>query len=96
MLHANSVTGIYVTFSQGNRLAYTNGTNTYSNADLQLDLGVGKAYPFSDTFTPRTWNGTIIYDVATAVPFEFSPALGLGVLGGLFAAKKLTKKLLKK
>jgi hypothetical protein len=32
----------------------------------------------------------------TPVPFEFSPALGLGVLGGLFAAKKLSSKLLKK
>jgi hypothetical protein len=33
---------------------------------------------------------------ATPVPFEFSPALGLGVLGGLFAAKKLSSKFLKK
>jgi hypothetical protein len=32
----------------------------------------------------------------TPIPFEFSPALGLGVLGGLFAAKKLSSKLLKK
>jgi hypothetical protein len=29
---------------------------------------------------------------ATPVPFEFSPALGLGVLGGLFAVKKFVKR----
>ena len=28
------------------------------------------------------------FSAATPVPFEFSPALGLGVLGGLWAAKK--------
>jgi hypothetical protein len=32
------------------------------------------------------------FSSATPVPFEFSPALGLGVLGGLFALKKLVKK----
>ena len=33
------------------------------------------------------------FSAVTPVPFEFSPALGLGVLGGLWAAKKfLTKK----
>ena len=32
------------------------------------------------------------FSSATPVPFEFSPALGLGVLGGLFVLKKLVKK----
>ena len=32
----------------------------------------------------------------TPVPFEFSPALGLGVLGGLFATKKLIQNYAKK
>lgn len=44
--------------------------------------------------------GNLLDDVSvtavTPVPFEFSPALGIGVLGGLFAAKKLSSKLLKK
>ena len=96
ILPASSITGIYVTFNAGNRLAYTNGTNTFSNADLQLDLGIGKSYPFGVTNLSRTWNGSIIYDVATPVPFESTPGLGLGVLGGLFAAKNLMSKFLKK
>ncbi|AFY74520.1 hypothetical protein Syn7502_02549 [Synechococcus sp. PCC 7502] len=32
----------------------------------------------------------------TPVPFEFNPVLGLGILGGLFIAKKISGKLLKK
>jgi hypothetical protein len=32
------------------------------------------------------------FSAATPVPFEFSPALGLGVLGGLFALKRFVKK----
>jgi hypothetical protein len=30
---------------------------------IRLDLGVGKSYPFGSTFNPRTWNGTVYYDV---------------------------------
>lgn len=43
-------------------------------------------------------NVNILDDVSvTAVtPFEFSPALGLGILSGLFVARKLSSKLLKK
>jgi chitinase len=37
-----------------------------------------------------------VTDAPTAVPFDFSPNLGIGVLGGLYAAKKLSKKFLKK
>jgi hypothetical protein len=102
ILLANSTTGIYVTYdpsvSTGNFLNYTVGLNSYSNSDLQLNLGVGKGPNtlFAATsIARRTWNGTIIYDIVP-VPFEFSPALGLGVLGGLFVAKKLSSKLLKK
>jgi hypothetical protein len=94
-LPASSVTGIYVTFGGRNSLATTNGTRTFANADLQLDLGVGKGGFFGATDASRTWNGTIIYDVIP-VPFEFSPALGIAVFGGLFAAKKLSSKYFKK
>jgi hypothetical protein len=42
---------------------YTNGANTYSNADLSLTTNVGKGSGFGgSTFTPREWNGTIYYD----------------------------------
>ena len=85
-LSANSITGIYVTFNDplnasSNRMNYTNGSNVYSNADLELSLGVGKSYPFDSTFSPRTWNGIIHYDVVNAVPEPSTFAL-LGI-GGL-------------
>ncbi|MCA9472210.1 MAG: PEP-CTERM sorting domain-containing protein [Nitrospirales bacterium] len=66
-LLANSVTGIYITTTgqdNGNPfMLYTNGSNTFANADLQLNLGVGKEALFGRTFSPRTWNGTINYTV---------------------------------
>ncbi|TVS19950.1 MAG: hypothetical protein EA424_06450, partial [Planctomycetaceae bacterium] len=63
VLEANAVTGLYVT-AVGASLRYTNGSATYNNDDLQLDLGVGKSYPFGSTFSPRIWNGTIYYEAA--------------------------------
>lgn len=53
-------------FAQG----YTNGANVYSNSDVQLTLGASTS---SQLFgpavnTPRTWNGTIYYDAASAIP----------------------------
>lgn len=57
--------GFYVTVSNypAAAMAYTNGSNVISNADLSLTLGVGKGNPdfTGATFTPRTWNGTIYY-----------------------------------
>ncbi|MCA9239620.1 MAG: hypothetical protein KDA37_05450 [Planctomycetales bacterium] len=45
---------------------YTDGNSTYSNSDVQLDLGAGIWGDFGsiDVFSPRTWNGTIYYNVA--------------------------------
>lgn len=82
LLAANSLTGFYITFagqtnSPRNALAYTTGSNTYSNTDLSLSLGVGKGGTFGPTFTPRTWNGTINYEVQP-VP---TPALLPGLIG---------------
>lgn len=71
----------YVTTTTTGTLNYTNGTTVgallNSNADLQLFEGVGKSYPFGATFTPRVFNGRIIYGTASgscvsprvAVPF---------------------------
>lgn len=76
--------GIYFTTTTGNpAIAYTNGANSYSNADLRLDAGVGRSYPFGSTFTPRTWNGTVYYSV---IPAPASLAL-LGI-GGLIAGRR--------
>ncbi|MHC4854044.1 MAG: PKD domain-containing protein, partial [Planctomycetota bacterium] len=56
--------GMCVQYTIGG-MAYTNGTatnNTYSNADLTLNLGLSRAGLFSGTTNnPRIWNGTICY-----------------------------------
>ena len=58
----------YVT-STVTTLNYTNGTVVgavlNSNADLQVFEGVGKSYPFGATFTPRNFNGRIIYSTGS-------------------------------
>ena len=55
------------------------------------------------TFRIRQPSSTLItldnvrldFTTATPVPFEFSPAVGIGVLGGLWAGRKILKKSLK-
>lgn len=59
--------GIYVDFTSygsGTTCRYTNGQNTYSNADLSLTTHFGKGTPAftGSTFSPREWNGTMYYD----------------------------------
>ena len=44
------------------------------------------------TFNTGSITGAGNATLVTPVPFEFSPVLGLGVLGGLFATKKLIQK----
>lgn len=71
---ANTTYGIYVQFYA----EYTNGNNTFSNADLTFQGGVGLCDPFGGINDPRTWNGVIYYDVVgTDVEYEWSPAIGL-------------------
>lgn len=58
--------GLYVTISSGAALRYTNGTTAGAvftqDGNLQIKEGIGVAYPFGDTFTPRVWNGRVLYD----------------------------------
>lgn len=57
---------------------YTNGSNTYSNADMSLSSGAATNGLFGPVeFSPRTWNGTVHY---AAVPEPGSLALALGAL----------------
>ena len=64
-------------------MLYTNGANVVSNTEVQLTLGAAKGNPdfTGTTFTPRSWNGTVYYDImagatptptatATATPTE--------------------------
>jgi hypothetical protein len=51
-------------------LRYTNGTGAnqfFSNADLSMTLGTASNVPFTaGIFSPRVWNGTLLYDVGTS------------------------------
>ena len=98
-LPANTTTGLYVLFqgqpnsafvpgSKTNILAYTNGSNTYSNADISLSLGTGNRGTFGTSFSSRTWDGTIYY---TAVP-EPSELLGILTFGLISAGYLLKRK----
>ena len=90
ILSANSLTGFYITFADGQAgIQYTNGANTYSNAEIKIQTGVGKGGVFGSTFSPRTWNGTINY---TSVP-EPASVLGLLAVGTLGAGSTLKRKL---
>ena len=68
----------------------TPGVTVVAAADgLTLLSGTGKAYPFGASFVPRSFNGTIHYDVVIpAVPIltnsaMFALIVGIGLFGGL-------------
>jgi hypothetical protein len=60
---------------------------------------VNNGYQFSND-NGSTYSSSAIFNSfqieVTPVPFEFNPALGLGIVGSLVAAKKLIKRLVKK
>jgi len=63
---------------------YTNGTNVYSNGDLQITTGASTTELFAQFVnSPRTWNGTLYYDAGmSSVPEPATVALsGLGLVG---------------
>jgi len=86
------------------------GNNDFPEVGLSgfngVNLTAGTNYFFVTTGFANTDFGTFSNDIngvgnvtlgaVQPVPFEFSPALGLGVLGGLLVAKKLSSKVLKK
>lgn len=90
-LPSQSTVGIYLFFSNNVGINYNNGDIPASNSDLSLDFGsVGEGLFGGVFFTPRTWSGTIRYDV---VP-EPSTAtlLGLGLVGMAVARQQRAKR----
>jgi len=51
----------YIQLPNATSINYTNGSFTYSNAELQIQTGVGKGANFGATFSPRTFNGGLYY-----------------------------------
>jgi hypothetical protein len=68
---AGQAVSFYITDSNGAGVNYTNGTaegNVYvADANIQIHEGIGIEYPFGTTFSPRIWNGTVYYSLATNV-----------------------------
>ncbi len=59
--------GVLVAFNAGGGLNYTNGSATYSDANLTLTSGTGVGAPVLSggaVYSPRIWNGTIYYDLS--------------------------------
>ena len=83
-INAGDTQGFYVTCSNGAGINYTNGTSQgavyASDANIQVLEGVGKAYPFGSTFTPRVWNGTIHYTTGPGVEPLLGVTTGVGDL----------------
>ncbi|MDD2882915.1 MAG: PEP-CTERM sorting domain-containing protein [Rhodoferax sp.] len=71
-------------------IRYTNGTTTFSNADIAIDAGVGTAVPFDGNINPdRIWNGTINYTLdGNVVPEPGTLALFGAALAGLSVLRR--------
>lgn len=70
---AGQTYGFYFTGNgSGAMVAYTNGTTQgavlASNAALQIFEGIGIAYPFGASYTPRDWNGIVHYCDSGSLP----------------------------
>jgi subtilisin-like proprotein convertase family protein len=82
--------GIYINLASynivTNRFVYTNGNNTYSDANMTITTGVGKATPAftGATFNSRTWNGNIYYTVQVGGPPLVEQIDGSGLTSGDF------------
>lgn len=94
VLNANTTYSLYLTIDTDVNAApymnYSNGSSTYSNADLSLFLGEGLGGKFGSlgVFSPRTWNGTINYSaVDTPEPKTFF-LLGTGILFASFLRRR--------
>ncbi len=72
-LQPGETKGIYFVLSNygaGGSLRYTNNNANYTNGELTINAGIGKANPnFTGTnFLARSWNGTIYYTKVIGAP----------------------------
>jgi len=66
-----------------------NEGNPYPNGNFVDSSGpIGSSFGFDTAFQGN-------FSAPTAVPFEFNPAIGIGVLGGLWAGNKFLKNIKK-
>lgn len=78
VIPAASTYALYITLTTPSGINYTNGSGTYSDAYISVQMGDGVDYPFGGVNTGREWNGTIHY-----VPDPDGVLLGLnGSTGG--------------
>lgn len=81
--------GMFVQLTSGGGPQYTQGTNTFSNADLTLTLGASQSTRFSSALaTPRTWNGVFYYSTCATGGEASYGLFGLGCAGSLPVAEQ--------
>eukprot|EP00979_Chaetoceros_neogracilis_P016025 scaffold6860_cov297-Chaetoceros_neogracile.AAC.23 len=65
-MDAGTTVSLYVTRTDGGRIAYTIGIAVGNvaaeNNDIEILEGYGNASPFGTNYSPRVWNGIIEYD----------------------------------
>lgn len=71
---AGQTYGFYITNTFGGGLSYTDGTAATnllgSDANISINGGVGKSYPFGLTFSFREFNGAVHYTPGVPLPIE--------------------------
>nr|WP_299206662.1 choice-of-anchor J domain-containing protein [uncultured Brumimicrobium sp.] len=80
LIPAGETYGIYINYFAG----YTTvpSVETYSNADISIETGVGLCGLFSSTNSPRAYNGTVYYSAAASTDLVWYDALTGGNVVG--------------
>lgn len=66
---AGNTYGIYLNYNA----SYTNGTNTYSNADMSINTGTGLCSQFGGLNNGRMFNGSVVYTIGGGIETCESP-----------------------